>query len=264
MKFYLTMLFLYTLNTFGQTSIYTELVSNILPKEYLIKGGKPSKIIVTVQNNPSGDSYVDKWIYEFETSKKVIGKLYRDGNLSTTSRFTLDSIGRRISISKNLKHKSLGWKKTNTNYVFTHNSKELLFLNLEGDVKYRMLVQYDSLKSPVRITSFNSQNKFDGVSTAKYDYISGTFRYRVYRADRSIVVDKEEFYNHEYLIERNDNDDITEMYWPTARKGSGVVHKFNYKYDKLGNWIRMKKTLVAPGDKRVLSVTKRKITYSKD
>jgi len=155
----------------------------------------------------------------------------------------------------------MGWERKSIKYAYSPFSKELQFLANDGKIKYRMLVQYDSLNLPVRITSMNNQGKLDGLSIAKYDYQNATYRYVVFKNDNSIVLDKIEYFNPDYIIEENENGDITEMFWPTAKKGSNVIHKLEYKYDKLGNWTKLKKVLITPERKKVLAIITRKIKY---
>lgn len=248
--------------SFAQTSIHTEIISSFQPENhYLLKVGEAKRITVKKINNPNDNRLVDEWIYDFETKKKVNGKLYRDNSLITTRAFELDSINRVISNNTNFKHKALGWERTIIKYVYGTSSKELQFLDNNGKIKYRMLVQFNDMNLPIRITSFNSFGEIDGLSIADYDYEKGVFRYVVSKSDGSIVLDKIEYLNPNYLLERNDHGDISEMFWPTAKIGSNVVHKLEYKYDKLGNWIRLKKIMVTPESKKTLAIITRKIDY---
>lgn len=247
----------------AQTSIYTELTSSIGPSDYyLLKQEEAREITVNVITNPNDkDRYVDKWIYEFQSSGLIRTKLYRDGDLLSTSEFELDSKKRKISNKVNFKHKALGWERTNSKIVYGENLKELHLLNAQGKIKYKMIVEYDSLNSPVKITSLSNGGEFDGLEIADYDYKNGTYVYKVYRNDMSIVLDKIEYYNPNYLIQKNEYGDIIEMYWPTAKKGSNVVHKIEYKYDKKGNWTKIKIMLITPDRKKVLETATRKIQY---
>lgn len=74
-------------------------------------------------------------------------------------------------------------------------------------------------------------------------------------------LDNLEYFNPNYLIQENEFGDITEMYWPTAKKGSNAVHIIEYKYDKKGNWIRIKKILTTPERRKVLKRVTRKFIY---
>lgn len=228
---------------------------------YILKYGKASEIRVTVVNNPNDDKYVDKWEYEFKDDNLVRGILYRDSELLSRTEFELDSLNRKISLKENFKHKALGWKRTDSRTLYTENKKELQFLNSTGDIQYKMIVEYDSVHFPIKITSYNSQGEFDALSTASYDYDSNTYRYKVYKNDMSVVLDQPKHFILNYILQKNEFGDVTEMYWITSNKEANVRHVIEYKYDKKGNWIRKKRRLITPDRKKVLSVISRKIKY---
>jgi hypothetical protein len=264
MKYIFTCLILsFYLSSTAQTSVYTEISSRARPSDhYLLKHGKARIVTVTIVNNPKkDDKYVDQWKYEFKENNRILATLNRNSELLARKEFELDSLGRRISMKENFKHKALGWQRKDSKIIYSDHKKEIQFLNEQREKQYTMIVEYDSVKSPIRITSFNSQNEFDGLSTADYDYENNRFVYKIYKADMSIVLNQPRSFILNYVLQRNEFNDIIEMYWPTSEKSANVRHVIEYKYDKKGNWIRQKRTLIMPGRTKVLSIITRKIKY---
>ncbi len=248
--------------SFAQTSISTEISIKTNPHDYYRIQGNPKKITVKEVNNPNDALRFEQKIeYTFNDDFNVRKTLYRDGELTITESFVLDSLKRRIEIESNYKHKAIGWEKKRSRIIYRENSKEMHFLNASGSVFKKMIVDFDSIGSPIKITSLRKGDVYDGSSTAEYDYGNSTYVYSVFQANGNLVTRTVKNYNKDYIITKDDKGNPTKMHGVTARKEANVIHEVKYKYDKQGNWIKRTKKLIMPEKRKVLSVVTRKIKY---
>ena len=262
---YFILLFILCLNGNAQTSIQNELAAGKgFVDHYSLKNGQARKMVVKVITNPDDDDkIIGKWIYKFPSTNVITGKLYRNGALISTVELELDANKRTVFKNLNFKDENVGWERTISNIEYGEKSKEFQILNKEGEIESIMHVEFDSLKSPTKITTLDMHGKFKALATADYDYRNGTFNYKVFKKDMSIEMDRVEYYNLNYILKRNEFGDITEMFWPIAfaKKDVTIKHKIEYDYDKKGNWTKITRILVTPETEKVLSIIKRKINY---
>ena len=58
--------------------------------------------------------------------------------------------------------------------------------------------------------------------------------------------------NSNFIIDKNENGDITKMYWILTNKDDPYIHEIEYEYDEKGNWIGLFKYIVNPkGEKKI-------------
>lgn len=251
------LLFLCT-NTNAQTSIFEELIADSNTIEYSLNKGIASKIIVktNIIYPEIKLSHHTKHIYNILSSTRLELVTYTNKDLHSISEFILDSVGRVIfkKIKSNLK----SLNSVNTKITYKRNKKEFLVFNNHSVLTHKMVVEYDSLKYPIKITKFNNHNKIENISTAQYDYINGNYHEKNLRNDGTIVFDKIIDFNPNKGIKKNKFGDIIEMYWPTS---SNVILKWVYKYDNSGNWIKKTRIRKSLNQEEIQSITSRKIKY---
>jgi len=247
----------------GQTSMHTEITQIDLPKDYILKNGIAKEIIVTKKINPGQDfSYSDKTVYTF-TGKSIIHTTYfKDSELESTRDFSIDSLNRIVKNTIRFKFKTLGWTISKYETVYKEKMKDLKILNNDGSLNYTMRVIFNENNDPIEIKTLDANNKLISLATAKYDYKNNNFIYTVYREDGSIVLNKTEAFKKDYEIKRNEFGDLSEFYWPISK--SGIKYILEYKYDKLGNWIKIKKIQIDGENKKVTEIINRKIQYLKN
>ena len=249
--------------TNAQTSIFEELTADSKPIEYSLNKGSASKIIVKTNYiyPESKLSYHTKHIYNIIRTDSLELTIYTNKGLHSISEYSLDSVDRIIFKKVKIKNDSFGLENTNTKIIYDKNNKEFLVFNYKGDLKHKMIVEFDSLKFPIKITKINNLNEIEFLTTALYDYLKGSCHIKTLRSDGLILYEKIIDFNSNKSIKKNKFGDIIEMYWPTTPISFNIILKWVYKYDNSGNWIKKTRIRKSINGEEIQSVTKRKIKY---
>lgn len=259
LKLILIIFFSNTLQVFSQTSIASELMNKTNTEEfYIVRDNNIKNLIVTETNYLKDKTYTDKWIYNYSNDSIINGKLFKDEELKSIFEYTINN-DKKIIESKVVFHHNLGInERLHIKFVLNDSLKILNFLDDNLRIQWKMIVEMDSLKSPICITSIRN-NEIEAKETAEYNYKLNTYKYRVFNNYNKIVLDKIEYYNHDFIIDKNEFGDIVKMIWPTSKNKS--ITTFEYKYDKKNNWIKRTKKIVENDKEITTTIVKRDIIY---
>ncbi len=252
----------FLLNTFlvfSQTSIPSELMNKPRTEElYKTNDNNVKNIIVNETNFLKNETYTNKWIYNYSNDSIINGRLYKDDELKSIFEYIVDK-NKEIKESKvNFYNKSIANDKLHIKYDRTDSFKTLTFLDDKLSAVSKMIVEMDSLKSPIKITSVKN-GEIGAIETAEYDYKSNTYNYKVYNYLNELVLNKLEYYNYPFIIDINENGDIVKMIGPLSKNKSIII--FEYKYDKKNNWIKRTKKFIENDNESTISIVKRNIVY---
>lgn len=252
--------FLNVISIFSQTSIPSELMNKPRTDDlYKVKEKNTERVIASETNYLKNETYVNKWIFNYSTDTIIRGKLFKNEELKSIFEYLLDKDKRIVESKVNFFSPYVKNDKQHIKYEITDRVKVLNFLDDNSTIKAKMIVDMDSLQSPVRIISFNSNNEIQSKETADYNYKTNTYVYKVYNYNNEIVLNKTEFYNPKFIIEKNEFGDITRMFWPLS--SNKVIITFEYKYDKKGNWIKRIEKNFGNNSESISTVVKREIKY---
>ncbi|MFH6988122.1 hypothetical protein ACHRVW_10280 [Flavobacterium collinsii] len=248
------------LNAFSQTSIPSELINKPNTDDlYKVKEGDIESLEVFETNYLKNESYINKWVFNYLADTIVRGRLFKNEELKSVFEYNLDHEKNIIETKVNFFSPYVKNDKLHIQYKFTDNVKTLIFLDSNSQIKSRMKVEMDSLKSPIKITSINSNNEIESQETADYNYETNSYNYKVYNYKNEIVLNKTEVYNRDFILEKNDFGDITKMIWPLS--SNKTIITFEYKYDKKGNWIKRTERNFENNQESISSIIKRNIKY---
>lgn len=259
-KFIILFFFLNILSVFSQTSIPSELMNKPRTDDlFKVKEKNIERVIATETNYLKSETYINKWIFNYSTDSIIRGKLYKNEDLKSVFEYILDENKRIIDMKVNFFSPFTKNDKQHIKYEITNDFKVLNFLDENFTIKSKMIVELDSLQSPIKITSVNSNNEFQSQETAVYNYKTNTYNYKVYNFNNEIVLNKTEYYNSNFIIEKNEFGDITKMFWPLS--SNKTIINFEYKYDKKGNWIKRIKKNFSNNNESITAIVKRDIKY---
>ncbi|MCD0469864.1 hypothetical protein [Flavobacterium sp. JAS] len=259
-KLIILLFLLNTFNAFSQTSIPSELMNKPRTDDfYKLKENNAESIVASETNYLRNETYINKWIFNYSADTIIRGKLLKNEELKSVFEYVLDYDKRIIDMRVNFFSPNVKNDKQHIRYKFTDRAKILIFLDDQSEIKSKIIVDMDSLQSPIRITSVNSNNEIQSKETADYNYRTNTYNYKVYNYYNEIVLNKTEYYNKNFVIEKNNFDDITKMFWPLS--SNKVIITFEYKYDKKGNWIKRIKKNFSNNSVNIATVVKRNIKY---
>lgn len=245
---------------FSQTSIPSELMNKPRTDDlYKVKEKNIERVIAYETNYLKNETYVNKWIFNYSSDTIIRGKLLKNEELKSVFEYVLNDEKRIIEMKVNFFSQYVKNDKQHIKYEVTDHVKILNFLDNNSVIKAKMIVDMDSLQSPVRITSINSNNEIQSKETADYNYKTNTYNYKVYNYNNEIVLNKTEYYNPKFIIEKNEFGDITRMFWPLS--SNKAIITFEYKYDKNGNWIKRIKKNFSNNTESISTVVKREIKY---
>ncbi|MFN4027712.1 MAG: hypothetical protein ACK4IZ_09720 [Flavobacterium sp.] len=257
----ITLLF-FLLNTFlvfSQTSIPSELMNKPRTEElYKTNSNNVKNMIVSEINFLTNETYTNKWIYNYTNDSIINGRLFKDEELKSMFEYVINKNKKIIASKVVFYHKSIKNDRLHVKYNITDSLKTLTFLDENLNVVSKMIVEMDSLQSPTRITSLKN-GEIQAVETADYNYKLNTYNYKVYNYSKEMVLDKLEYYNYNFILEKNDFGDIVKMIWPLSKNKSIIL--FEYKYDKNNNWIKRTKKRIENNQEITTSIVKRDITY---
>jgi|GEM_PF-3473765 len=257
----ITLLF-FLLNTFlvfSQTSIPSELMNKPRTEElYKTNSNNVKNMIVSEINFLTNETYTNKWVYNYTNDSIINGRLFKDEELKSMFEYVINKNKKIIASKVVFYHKSIKNDRLHVKYNITDSLKTLTFLDENLNVVSKMIVEMDSLQSPTRITSLKN-GEIQAVETADYNYKLNTYNYKVYNYSKEMVLDKLEYYNYNFILEKNDFGDIVKMIWPLSKNKSIIL--FEYKYDKNNNWIKRTKKRIENNKEITASIVKRDITY---
>ncbi|OOV25040.1 hypothetical protein BXU11_15940 [Flavobacterium sp. LM5] len=257
----LTFIFL-LLNTFlvlSQTSIPSELMNKPRTEElYRTNDSNVKNMTVSETNFLKNETYTNKWIYNYSNDSIINGRLFKNEELKSIFEYIIDDNKEIIESKVVFYHNSLINDILHIKYKITDSSKTLTFINDNLNIVSKMIVEIDSLKSPTKITSVRN-GEIQAIETADYNYKSNTYNYKVYNYSNEIVLNKLEYYNYNFIIDKNDFGDIVKMIWPLSKNKSITI--FEYKYDKNNNWIKRIKKIIENDKEITTTIVKRNIIY---
>jgi hypothetical protein len=257
----LTLIF-FLLNTFlvfSQTSIPSELMNKPRTEElYKINDNRVENITVSETNLLKNETYTNKWIYNYSNDTIINGRFFKDEELKSIFEYIIDKNKKIIESKVVFYHKSIKNDRLHIKYKTTDSLKILTFLDTNSKIVSKMIVEMDSLKSPTKITSVRN-GKIQAKETADYNYKSNTYNYKVYNFSNEVILNKLEYYNYNFIIDKNDLGDIVKMIWPLSKNKS--ITTFEYKYDKKNNWIKRTKKIVENNKEVTTTIVKRNIKY---
>ena len=259
LKLILILVLLKTLPVFSQTSIPSELMNKPRTEElYKVRENNIENLTVTEVNYLKNETYTNKWIYNYTNDSIISGRLFKNDELKSIFEYVLNQ-DKKIIESKVLFHHSFGLKeRLHIKYTINDSLKILTFLDANLNIQRTMIVQHDSLKSPIKITSITN-NQIEAMETADYNYKLNTYEYKVYNNAGELVLEKIEHYNHDFIIEKNDYGDIVKMFWPISQNRSVIT--FEYKYDNKNNWVKRVKKIAVNGKAETSTEVRRVIKY---
>lgn len=259
LKLTLIALLLNTLFVFAQTSIPSELMNKPRTEElYKVRDNNIENITVTETNFLKDETYTNKWIYNYSNDSIIKGRLFKDDELKSIFEYIINE-DKKIVESKVVFYNKFGVnEKLHIKYILKDSLKILTFLDDKLNLKWKMIVEMDSLKSPIKVTSVRN-NEVEAKETAEYDYKSNTYSYKVYNNYNKLVLDKIEYYNHNFIVEKNEFGDIVKMIWPLSQNKS--ITTFEYNYDKKNNWVKRIKKTILNNKEVTTTIVKRSIKY---
>ncbi|OYQ47459.1 hypothetical protein [Flavobacterium aurantiibacter] len=227
---------------------------------YKVRENNVESLTVTETNFLEDETYTNKWVYFYSKDSIINGKLFKDEELKSTFKYTINK-NRELTESQVLfYHKQKVNDRLHVKYILSDSVMILKLLDEKLEVYRRMIVEMDSLKSPIKITSLNN-DEIEAEETAEYNYNLNTFKYKVYNRYNKLVLDKIEHYNHNFIIGKNELGDVVEMIWPLSRDKS--VIRFDYKYDQKNNWIKRVKKIIKNNKEVITTIVRRSIKYKK-
>ena len=255
----LIIFFLNTLQVFSQTSIPSELMNKPRTEEfYKVRDNNIENLTVTETNYLKDETYTNKWVYNYSNDTIINGKLFKDEELKSIFEYSINKDKKIIESKVVFYHKLVINERLHIKYVLNDSLKILNFLDDKLRIQWKMIVEMDSLKSPIKITSIRN-DEIEAKETAEYNYKLNTYKYKVYNNYNKLVLDKIEYYNYDFIIEKNEFEDIVKMIWPLSQNKS--ITTFEYKYDKKNNWVKRIKKIIINNKEVTTTIVKRSIKY---
>jgi hypothetical protein len=258
-KLILIFFLLNTFLVFSQTSIPSELMNKPRTEElYKTNDNNVKNITVSETNFLKNETYTNKWIYNYSNDSIINGRLFKDEELKSIFEYIIDKNKEIIESKVVFYHKSIKNDRLHIKYKITDSLKILTFIGDNLNIVSKMIVEMDSLKSPTKITSVRNE-EIQAIETADYNYRLNTYNYKVYNYSNEIVLNKLEYYNYNFIIDKNDLGDIVKMIWPLSKNKSITI--FEYKYDKKDNWVKRTKKIIENDKEITTTIVKRNIMY---
>ncbi|MDT8414548.1 MAG: hypothetical protein RQ735_04145 [Flavobacteriaceae bacterium] len=253
-------------SVYSQTSIRAELNEKINNREYYqLANGNASKIVATYTVDPyffeSPKYTLERWEYNFISKDSINGFAKKDGDLVYNFAFKIDSLQRKIDLKERTKSYLSGWILSHVKYTYKDAFKDLHIYKADGTLNYRVRVAFDSLGNPNYLASLDAKNNFQAIALAEYRYDQKYYNYSIMNATGRVLLEEVQYYNHDYIIQKNKKGDVVKMYEPFEPVFLGIIYLIDYKYDKKGNWTRKKVTTQTPEGTWVSLQIKRKISY---
>lgn len=254
----------YSQNQESEPTFYSEIAERVAPKTYYkVKFGIPIEIIVNdTIFMANSETWIEKNVYNFKSSNKMLVKKYRDSKLVADEIIELDSNNRILNYEGNLKYEGGKWYITKVKYQYQENKKIKEKINDSGETYLRYTVKYDSLKNPTKIEHTIVGPDNTRLQVVNYDYVNSKFILMDFNYQGRLEEEVKGNINSDFIIETNQNGDVTKMYWVLTDKSEPFIHEMNYEYDEKGNWVKLIKNVISPdGTKKPYHRTYRKIKY---
>ncbi|MEC7264196.1 MAG: hypothetical protein VXW38_10680 [Bacteroidota bacterium] len=248
----------------SEPTFYSEIAEKFAPKAYYnLKFGNPSEVIVKdTIFMANSETWIEKNIYKFKSEKKISTQKYRNNEYIADEIIELDSMKRILSYEGNLKYEGGEWYVTKIKYQYQENEKIKEKINDSGETYMRYTVKYDSQKNPIIIEHTIVGPDKSKLQTINYDYPNSKFILMDFNYQGQLEEEIKGSINSDYVIEFNENGDITKQYWILTDKNQPYIHISNYEYDEKGNWIKLIKIVLGPdGTKKPYHHTYREIKY---
>lgn len=261
------LLLFFSLGMLAQTSIRAELNDKINQRDYYrLKSGKASQIKVSVVTDPafpdSPDYSYEQWEYNFVKPDSISGQAEKDGKKVYFFQFSTDAQGRKKETIDRIPNMIKGWETIHIKYEYPENRKQMYVLGLDKKTQYILEVAYDSLQNPLYVGSYSPGKGVQAVAVADYLYTDRYYNHTLYNSKGRALLEESQYFYHDYIIKKNEQGDVTQMYEPFEPIIFGVVFYIKYRYDKRGNWKRKTITIQTLEDKWVRTDIKRRIKYS--
>ncbi|WP_396148665.1 hypothetical protein [Flavobacterium sp.] len=257
-------LFGYSQNQESEPTFYSEIAEKVASKAYYnVKFGNPSEVVVNdTIFMANSETWIEKNIYTFKSDFEMLVKKYRDNEFIADEIIQLDSDKRILKYFGNLKYEGEKWYITKVNYEYLKRKKIKEKMNDLGEIYMRYTVTYDSINNPTLIEHTIVGTDKSRLQNINYDYSNSQFIIMDFNYQGRLEEEIKGNINSNFVIETNDNGDVTKMYWILTDKKEPYIHEIDYEYDEKGNWIRLIKNVISPnGIKRPYHRTYRKIKY---
>lgn len=234
------------------------------PKDfYTVKNGHPSTIVFydTIQRVNS-EKWTERTNYTFKKNTEILVKKFKNDSLIKDEKYHLDSKGRIVKYVGDWKHRKGEWFNKKLKFSYEKNKKIIEQLNTLDQTTERCEVHYNRFKDPTRIETTIVGSDHFKLEDLKYDYINGTYIHLKTDSYGNPTHKESGVFNVDYVIEKNEFDDITKMYWITSNKKKKIIYHIDYEYDISGNWIKKITSRTENGvSKKIVSKAYRTITY---
>jgi|TARA_R110002126_G_scaffold289763_1_gene445424 hypothetical protein len=257
-------LFGYSQNQESEPTFYSEIAERVAPKTYYsVKFGNPAEVIVNdTIFMANSETWIEKNTYTFKSDFEMLVKKYRDNEFIADEIIQLDSNKRILNYEGNLKYEGGKWYVTKVNYQYLKGKKIKEKINDSGEIYMRYTVTYDSINNPTLIEHTIVGPDKTRLQNINYDYANSQFILMDFNYQGRLEEEIKGNINSDYVLEKNENGDITKMYWILTDKTEPFIHEISYEYDEKGNWIKLIKNVISPdGTEKPYHRTYREIKY---
>ncbi|WP_299759874.1 hypothetical protein [uncultured Pontibacter sp.] len=210
----------------------------------------------------NGQSYKEKWVYNFIDPYNIQGEYYKDKELKARFIYEFDSLNRRTKNVIESKVPLIGWQKETYTFEYVGNNRDTerhfdANNNLLRFAKY----EYDALGRPTQLQLYNSNGELDSYETADYQ---DNYKYihKIFNSTGDLVFQEIKFSNIDTSLNlSNSNGDLTKHVWPTSSQDNKAFYIHTYKYDSSKNWTERHVQVESKNKQRKQSAVTRKITY---
>lgn len=218
---------------------------------YEYRNGGVQKIIADKKGYYSnGQSYNEKWVYNFEGPNKIQGEYYKANELATRFIYELDSLNRRVKNIIETKLPLVGWQKSTYTFEYVGNKRaNERHLDADNNLLRLAKYEYDVLGRPTKLQLYNSQGGLESFETAEY-HNNYKYTYKVFSAAGELMLQEINFSNIDTSSNQlNENGDLVQFAWPTVSPHTRTHYILTYKYDNKKNWIE-RVVQIESGNKR--------------
>lgn len=247
-----------------EPTFYSEISEKVASKSYyIVKFGNPSEVIVNdTIFMANSETWIEKNTYTFNSNFEMLVKKYLNNEFVADEIIHLDSIKRILNYKGNLKYEGGKWYITKVNYQYLKDKKIKEKINDSGETYLRYTVTYDSINNPTLIEHTIVGPDKTRLQNINYDYANSQFILMDFNYQGRLEEEIKGNINSNYILEKNENGDITKMYWILTDKTEPFIYEIDYEYDENGNWIKLIKNVLSPdGTIKPYCRTYREIKY---
>lgn len=233
---------------------------------YISRTDNVKQIIANVTGYySSGETYKEKWIYNFIAPNKIAGQTYKEGQLTSSFEYVLNDSGIIVLKTTSFKQPLVGWQSMIIKYEYeAGNLKYEKHYSKEKELIDYVQFDYDSSNRPNKMSLFNATGELRSYETAEYNENEGTYNYKVFDSSGSLITEEKEYFNLDKTSNQyNKQGDLAFLKWPTSNPNKDVFHRLEYKYDDMGNWIKRTWIILVGKKANKRSTISRKIIYTK-